>query len=75
MIDEIASRVRSAAPDHQKIAMFHFMILKHAFELKDVDPVEFCRKIEVPESFATEFRKMIALRRLMRELNVGLSFL
>lgn len=75
MIEEIASRVRSAASEHQKIAMFHFMILKYAFELKDVDPVAFCRKIDVPESFATEFRKMLALRRLMREQNVGLAFL
>mgnify|MGYP003352858572 CR=1 FL=1 len=54
--------------------LFHLMVLQHAFDLKDQDPVAFCRAIDVPESFATEFRKMIALRRLMREQSIGLAF-
>jgi hypothetical protein len=75
MLDKIASEVRQAATEGHKIAMFHLMVLKHAHELSDVDPLKFCREIDVPESFATEFRKMLALRRLMREQQIGLTFL
>ena len=55
--------------------MFHFMVLKHADELASVDPSEFCRRVGMSESFATEFGKMLALRRLMREKSMALAFL
>jgi hypothetical protein len=47
--------------------MFHFQVLKNADELAGIDPKGFCREISVPEALATEFTKMIALARLMKE--------
>jgi len=70
VIDEIAIKVRNAALNGQKIAMFHFQVLVNAEELKRIDPTVFCKKLGVPESFATEFRKMLSLARLMKEQGV-----
>jgi hypothetical protein len=67
MISEIARRVREAANGGQKIAMFHYLVLINAQQLKGLDAVAFCKDIGVPETYATEFRKMISLARLMKE--------
>jgi hypothetical protein len=42
-------------------------VLVNAEELKDHDAVAFCKEIGVRVSYATEFRKMISLARLMKE--------
>jgi hypothetical protein len=73
VIDEIAIKVRDAALSGQKIAMFHYQVLANAEKLKDIDPVAFCNNIGVPETYATEFRKMLSLARLMREQGVKVS--
>lgn len=52
---------------NQKIAMFRFPVLKNADELEGIDPKGFCKEISVPEAYATEFTKMIALARLMKQ--------
>jgi hypothetical protein len=70
VIDEIAIKVRDAALSGQKIAMFHYQVLVNAEELISIDPTAFCKKVGVPESFATEFRKMLSLARLMKEQGV-----
>lgn len=67
MIEQIRAAIHRAQENNQKIAMFHFQVLKNAVELAGIDPIGFCQEVSVPESFATEFRKMIALARLMRE--------
>ena len=67
MIEQIKAAVNGAAGKNQKIAMFHFQVLKNADELAGIDPKGFCREVSVPETYATEFRKMIALARLMKE--------
>lgn len=67
MIEQIKTAVHHAAGKNQKIAMFHFQVLKNAIELEGMNPKGFCKEISVPVSFATEFTKMIALARLMRE--------
>lgn len=67
MIEQIRAAVHHAAGERQKIAMFHFQVLKNADELAGVDPNGFCKEIAVPETYATEFTKMIALARLMKE--------
>jgi hypothetical protein len=67
MISEIARRVREAANGGQKIANVHYLVLVNAEQLKGLDAVAFCKDIGVPETYATEFRKMISLARLMRE--------
>ena len=66
-IAKIASKIALAANRSNKIAMFHMQVLLHAEELAAADPIEFCRMVKVRDSFATEFRKMLSLARLMRE--------
>jgi hypothetical protein len=56
-----------AAEKNQKIAMLHFQVLKNADQLAGVDAVGFCKEVAISEKYATEFRKMIALARLMNE--------
>ena len=72
MIEQIKTAVHRAAEKNQKIAMFHFQVLKNADELAGIDPEEFCKEISVPKTYATEFRKMIALAQLMRDLGTKL---
>lgn len=72
LIREISEKVKNAAHRHQKIAMFHLMVLLHADELKDYDAEGFCAEIGVRKSYAIEFRKMIALREVMRENSIQL---
>ena len=67
MIEQIKSAVNRAVESNQKIAMFHYQVLKNADELEGSDPKGFCKEISVSETYATEFRKMIALARLMKE--------
>lgn len=73
MIDQIKAAIHSAVGKNQKIAMFHFQVLKNADELAGINPKGFCKEISVPETYATEFRKMIALGRLMKEQGTKLS--
>jgi hypothetical protein len=72
VVEDIKKAVHSAANDRQKIAMFHFQVLKNAKELEGVNPKEMCKEIGVPESYWTEFQKMISLARLMDEQGVKL---
>jgi hypothetical protein len=73
MIEHIAAKVRDAARTGHKIAMFHYQVLTNADALDGLDPVLFCRDIGVPETYATEFRKMISLSRLMKEEGVRIT--
>lgn len=43
----------------KKVAMLHYQILIHANELEGMNPKEFCETIDVPESYATEFKKNV----------------
>ena len=72
MIEQIKAAIGSAAVTNQKIAMFHLQVLKNADELAGIDPKGFCRELSVPETYATEFAKMIALARLMKEQGIKL---
>lgn len=72
MIEEIRRAVHDAALGNQKIAMFHFQVLKNAEALEDIDPAAFGRNINVPATYKTEFRKMLSLARLMRQRGVRL---
>jgi hypothetical protein len=67
VIEQIKNAVHHAVENHQKIAMFHYQVLKNADELEGIDPQGFCKEISVSTTYATEFRKMIALARLMKE--------
>lgn len=67
MVQAIKQAVDAAALTHQKIAMFHFQVLTNAAALEGVDPSAFCEELGVPETYKTEFGKMLALARVMRE--------
>ena len=73
MIEDIRSAVHAASATDQKIAMFHFQVLKNAVALEGVDPESFCRDIGVPTTYQTEFRKMLSLARVMRQQGVRLA--
>lgn len=70
MIQEIKKAVSDAALEKQKIAMFHFQVLKNASKLEKIDPLSFCREIGVPDTYKTEFQKMLSLAKVMREQGV-----
>lgn len=44
VIKEIAEKVREAALDGNKIAMFHYQVLIHAQELQGIDAIVFCKE-------------------------------
>jgi hypothetical protein len=72
VIEQIKAAVHRAAGNNQKIAMFDFQVLKNADELRGTDPIGFCKEVSVPKTYATEFTKMIALARLMKEQGIKL---
>ncbi|NVN92478.1 MAG: hypothetical protein HXX11_18030 [Desulfuromonadales bacterium] len=73
MIEEITRKIRVAADTGQKIAMFHYLVLVNAEKLKGFDAITFCKDVGVPETYATEFRKMIGLAKLMKEQGTIIS--
>jgi hypothetical protein len=73
VIEQISAAIHSAAATKQKLAMFHFQVLKNADDLVGTDPKDFCKEVSVPPSWATEFRQMMALARLMKEQGSKLS--
>jgi len=72
VINDIKNAVHAAVGSNQKIAMFHFQVLKNAKELQALNAKAFCTEIGVPQTYATEFTKMISLARLMSERGVKL---
>lgn len=66
-VDEMKQAIHGAANSRRKIAMFHLQVLTHAADLDGVNAKAFCRELGVPESYATEFTKMLGLAQLMKE--------
>ncbi len=73
MYEEITKQIKLAELQGQKIAMFHLQVLKNAEQLDGVDAVEFCRKVGMKDSFATEYRKMVSLAKLMKQQGIQLT--
>lgn len=73
MYDEIARQINQAAERKCKIAMFHYQVLVNADKLMDEDPVNFCRIVGLGDSFATEFRKMIKLSKMMKQMGAVIT--
>jgi hypothetical protein len=67
IVEQIKADIQRAEATKQKIAMFHFKVLKNADELKGLNPEGFCKEVGMSQKYATEFRKMLALARLMKE--------
>lgn len=70
MYEQIRLAIEAAAADSQKMAMFHYQVLVNAAQLETVDPDQFCRAVNVPATYKTEFRKMLGLARVMREQGI-----
>jgi hypothetical protein len=73
LLDEIRAAVHIAAKENKKAAMIHSLVLIHAAELEAVEPVEFCRHIGIPESYRTEFQKMLAAPRVLAGLGYAVQ--
>jgi hypothetical protein len=67
MVEQIKAAVLGARGEKQMVAMFHYQVLKNADELRGVDPVKFCKELGISDRYASEFRKMLALARLMKD--------
>jgi len=65
MIEEIAREIHNATAHRRKAATIHFQVLKNADELRQMDAKQFCRAVGIEESWAIEFKKMLALADLM----------
>jgi len=74
LLEEIKTMVHNAEKEKKKVAMLHYQILIHANELEGMKPKEFCETIDVPESYATEFKKMLNLAKLMKEFGSKIIF-
>ena len=71
--EDIKKALNDAEETRNKIAMFHYIALKHAADFLDEDPKDFCKAVGMQESYATEFLKMRALYILMKEKNLSLD--
>lgn len=68
IVEQIKAAIDSARPKKQQTAMFHLQVLINAHELEGVDGAEFSKEVGLAPSFKTEFDKMIALARLIKQL-------
>lgn len=73
LVNSIRDAVHAAAAGNQKIAMFHFQILKNAETLDTVSPEAFCAAVGVPDTYKTEFRKMLSLAKVIRQQGLRFS--
>ena len=63
----IKDEVVKATPEKNKDAVNMHLVVKHAEELKDIDPIDFVTAIGRKDSYATEFRKGIKLAKVIKE--------
>lgn len=54
-------------------ATFHSLVLIHADELEDQEPLSFCLKVGLTEAYQIEFKKMISAARMLRTLGYRIS--
>lgn len=73
MYEEIAKQIRTASQSRKKSAMFHFQVLKNAHLLADVEPVEFCRQVGMPDSYTVEFYKMLNVAKIMHQQGLEIT--
>ena len=71
--EDIRELLNKAEENRTKIAMFHYIALKHAGDFIDKDPKAFCKAVGMQESYATEFLKMRALYLLIKENRFSLN--
>jgi hypothetical protein len=66
IIEKINRDIKEATRHNQKSVMFHYSVLVNASELSGIDPIDFCRDVGVPDSYGTEFRKMMNLAEFLK---------
>ena len=73
IIKTIKQDLKRAAEEKHKVAALHSLVLLHADSLSDLDPAEFCRLVEIPDTYQREFRKMLAVARYLDELGYSIQ--
>jgi hypothetical protein len=68
LLDNIKKEIAQAEMDRKKYAMFLYKVLVNAQQLRGEDPEHFCAYVNVPKTYATEFRKMMAVAALMDKM-------
>ena len=63
----IKDEVAKAIPEKNKDSVNMYLVVKHAEELKDIDPRDFVTAIGRKDSYVTEFRKGIKLAKIIKE--------
>jgi len=63
----IKSEIDKAALLKKKDAVNMYLVVKHAEQLKDIDPIEFAKAIGRNKSYATEFRKGLNLASVIKD--------
>ncbi len=67
LLAHIKQQVASAALEKNKDAVNMYLVVKHADQLSDIDPVDFANAIGRRDSYATEFRKGLKLAKVIKE--------
>lgn len=70
---EWTRQIKQAELNGAKIAMFHYIVLSNAEQLQHENPTQFTLSVGMKESFHTEFKKMIALAKLMKSMGTTLT--
>ena len=73
IIETIRLALREAERENRKMATFHSLVLIHADVLRNMDPHEFCQSVDVPDSYCTEFRKMISAKHTLAGLGYTIA--
>lgn len=67
LLEHIKNEVAKASITKSKDAVNMYLVIKHADQLKDIDPIEFALSIGRNESYATEFRKGLKVAQVINE--------
>ena len=73
LFDIIKTQLDRAEASNEKTATFHYLVLKHADVLGQVDKYQFCEAVGMKESFVAEFSKMINVSKIMKQRSVILA--
>jgi hypothetical protein len=67
LLSYIKDEVAKAALSKNKDAVNMYLVVKHADQLKDINPIEFASAIDRNDSYATEFRKGLKLAKVIAD--------
>ena len=68
LIETARLALQKAEKEKKKDATFHCLVLIHADELQDYGGKDFCREVGAKATYKTEFSKMIAAARRLKEM-------